>query len=420
MILLRNGTYIDWKTLEFTTTDLLVEEGTNARILFVDPASPQKADIISDCSGQIITHAVANGPHPAYSALSRGMPPPQKTPGNFREILQYVWWTLDKALDPESIRFSALVTAIACAKNGTTFVIDHHASPFAIDGCLDVIAEAFDTVGVNHLLCYEISDRDGETIASKGIAETARYLEHRQGLVGLHASFTVGDQTLQKSIELSARHNAGIHIHVAEDTYDQQHCLETYHSRIIPRLNKAGALQFPKTILAHCLHLEQEERKLLSETPVWIAENMESNLNNAVGFFNGEHLFNRVMLGTDGMHSDMIRSAQAAYFAGHLHDAIDYPGTYRRFRNIHRYLDQNGFTGDSDNNLVVLDYASPTPFTRDNFAGHFLFGWESKQITHVISDGRLIVEKGRCTRVDEENILSEACKAAERMWTRMQ
>ena len=420
MILLRNGTYIDWKTLEFITTDLLVEEGANAGILFVAPSSSQKADTVIDCSGQIITRAFANGHHHAYSALSRGMPPPQKTPGNFREILQYVWWTLDKALDPESIHFSALVTAIACAKNGTTFIIDHHASPFAIDGCLDTIAEAFEAVGVNHLLCYEISDRDGKTIASKGIAETARYLEHRQGLVGLHASFTVGDHTLQKSIELASRYNTGIHIHVAEDVYDQQQCLETYHTRIIQRLDKAGALQFPKTILAHCLHLDNEERRILSGTPAWIAENMESNLNNAVGFFNGDHLSDRTLLGTDGMHSDMIRSAQAAYFAGHLHDAIDYMGTYRRFRNVHRYLDQNGFEGDSDNNLVVLDYPSPTPFTRDNFAGHFLFGWESKHITHVISDGRLIVKKGRCTRVDEENILSEARKVAERLWTRMQ
>ena len=420
MILLQNGTYIDWKTLEFITTDLLVEEGANAGILFVAPSSSQKADTVIDCSGQIITRAFANGHHHAYSALSRGMPPPQKTPGNFREILQYVWWTLDKALDPESIHFSALVTAIACAKNGTTFIIDHHASPFAIDGCLDTIAEAFEAVGVNHLLCYEISDRDGKTIASKGIAETARYLEHRQGLVGLHASFTVGDHTLQKSIELASRYHTGIHIHVAEDVYDQQQCLETYHTRIIQRLDKAGALQFPKTILAHCLHLDNEERRILSGTPAWIAENMESNLNNAVGFFNGDHLSDRTLLGTDGMHSDMIRSAQAAYFAGHLHDAIDYMGTYRRFRNVHRYLDQNGFEGDSDNNLVVLDYPSPTPFTRDNFAGHFLFGWESKHITHVISDGRLIVKKGRCTRVDEENILSEARKVAERLWTRMQ
>lgn len=420
MILLQNGTYIDWKTLEFITTDLLVEEGANAGILFVAPSSSQKADTVIDCSGQIITRAFANGHHHAYSALSRGMPPPQKTPGNFREILQYVWWTLDKALDPESIHFSALVTAIACAKNGTTFIIDHHASPFAIDGCLDTIAEAFEAVGVNHLLCYEISDRDGKTIASKGIAETARYLEHRQGLVGLHASFTVGDHTLQKSIELASRYNTGIHIHVAEDVYDQQQCLETYHTRIIQRLDKAGALQFPKTILAHCLHLDNEERRILSGTPAWIVENMESNLNNAVGFFNGDHLSDRTLLGTDGMHSDMIRSAQAAYFAGHLHDAIDYMGTYRRFRNVHRYLDQNGFEGDSDNNLVVLDYPSPTPFTRDNFAGHFLFGWESKHITHVISDGRLIVKKGRCTRVDEENILSEARKVAERLWTRMQ
>jgi hypothetical protein len=125
------------------------------------------------------------------------------------------------------------------------------------------------------------------------------------------------------------------------------------------------------------------------------------------------------MFGTDGMHSDMLRSARSAFFAGHNYDAIGYGETYRRFRNVHHYLQSNGFRGDGDNNLVVLDYDSPTPFTGDNFFGHFLFGIESKQITHVISNGKLIVEERKIVTVDENQVLEKSRNESIRLWSRM-
>jgi cytosine/adenosine deaminase-related metal-dependent hydrolase len=374
---------------------------------------------VVDCTGKFITKSFANGHHHIYSALARGMPAPKKNPENFPEILQYIWWNLDKALDLEMIRSSALVTAIACAKNGVTFVIDHHASPFAVAGSLEVIAQAFDEVGVGHLLCYEISDRDGLSVAQKGLAETAAYLQKRQGLTGLHASFTVGNETLKQAVQLALQTNSGIHIHVAEDISDQLDCMEKHHQRVVQRLYGAGALQFPKTILAHCLHLDEYERKLVEGSPAWVVQNMESNLNNSVGFFNSAGLGPRMMFGTDGMHSDMLRSAKAAFFAGHNFDSIDYGETYRRLRNVHDYLQSNEFKGDGDNNLVIFDYDTPTPLTADNFFGHFLFGIESRHITHVISQGRLIVENGNVLTVDEKAIYQESQIQAKKLWKTM-
>jgi len=420
MILLKNGTYIDWRTLGFSRADIVVGEGRDGGLWFLlANEKPDRITKVIDCTGKYITRSFANGHHHVYSALARGMPAPKKSPENFREILQYVWWTLDKALDLEMIRTGALVTAIACAKNGVTLVIDHHASPNAIEGSLETIARAFDEVGVGHLLCYEITDRDGAVVARKGLEETAEYLAHRQGLVGLHASFTVGDETLKAAVELALKHKSGIHIHVAEDRYDQEQCLEAHGKRVIRRLTDAGALDLPKTILGHCLHLDEDERRLVAGSKAWVVQNMESNLNNSVGFFNSAGLGGRIMLGTDGMHSDMMRSAKAAYFAGHNFDAIDYEGAYRRFRNVHHYLLNNGFSGDGDNNLVALDYDSPTPMERDNFYGHFLFGLESRHVRHVISQGRLIVEDGEVVTVDEGSILRESQAQARRLWERM-
>ncbi len=418
-ILLTNGIYINSETLEFTETNILVGEGDDGGVSFMDEIPADYPSQVIDCRGKYITHSFANGHHHVYSALARGMGAPKKNPENFPEILEYIWWRLDKALDTEMIRSSALVTAMACAKNGVTFVIDHHASPFAVKGSLETIAQAFDEVGVGHLLCYEISDRDGLPIARQGLAETADYLSGRQGLVGLHASFTVGDETLKQAVALARETSSGIHIHVAEDPSDEGHCLENYSTWVVDRLAKAGVLDFPKTILGHCLHLDEYERQQLYNSPAWVVQNMESNLNNGVGLFNSKGLSKRIMLGTDGMHSDMLRSAKAAFFAGHNSDNIDYSETYRRFRNVHNYLSSNNFKGDGDNNLVVLNYDTPTPFNSSNFLGHILFGIEARHVDHVISNGRLIVQDGRITTVDEHEILKEARKQARRLWEKM-
>jgi len=418
-ILLTNGTYIHPETLEFTTSNILVEEGENSGIKFIKDIPSDPNVLIIDCSGKYITQSFVCGHHHVYSALARGMGAPKKNPENFNEILEYVWWTLDKCLDAEMIEASALYTAMASIKNGVTFVIDHHASPNAIKGSLEIIANAFEKVGASHLLCYEITDRDGMDKAEEGLIETAEYLENHQGLIGLHASFTVSDDTLKKAVDLAKQSGSGIHVHVAEAESDQDHCISTYGMRAIERLQKFGALESGKTILGHCLHLNENEKNIISNSPAWVVQNTESNLNNKVGYFNAKDLGENIMMGTDGMHSDMLRSAKAAFFVGQNFDTIGYDSVYQRFRNADKYLQKNGFNGHGPNNLVVLDYDTPTPFNNDNFYGHFVFGLESQHVQHVISNGRLIVENRKILTVDEEKILAGARIQAERLWAKI-
>ena len=408
-ILLKNATYIDPYSLKFKQSHIEVEEGINGKISF-HSKMPNKNKIenykIIDCNGMFVTKSFAIAHHHAYSALSRGMPAPKKTPNNFLEILKYIWWNIDKKLDKEMIKASALVTALACAKNGVTFVIDHHASPNCINNSLEIIAEAFDQVGISHLLCYEISDRDGEEIAEKGLAEAKSYLENNQGLVGLHASFTVNNSTMKKAADLMCEFNSGIHIHVAEDLIDEIECEKLYGKRIIERLNDFSLLDSSKSILAHCIHLNDNERKIVEQSKAYIVQNTESNLNNKVGFFNSRGLGKNIMIGTDGMHSDILRSSKAAFFVGQEFDNISYLSAYERLRKVHKYLELNNFKGDEENNLVVIDYDTPTEFNSGNFLGHFIFGLESKQFRHVISSGELIVKDFKIQTVDENEILA--------------
>jgi len=229
----------------------------------------------------------------------------------------------------------------------------------------------------------------------------------------------VGDETLKKSVALANQYQTGIHIHVAEDLYDQVHCEKTYNKRVIQRLADAGAMESGKSLLVHCLHLDADERRMIRSSPVWLVQNAESNMNNNVGHFNGMGLGERIMFGTDGMHSDMLQSAKAAFFIGQQFDNISYQSSYQRFRNVHHYLRTNNFSGDGDNNLVVLDYDSGTELNQSNFAGHFIFGINATHITDVISQGKLIVNDRKIKAVDEAVVLQESRKLATKLWGRL-
>jgi putative selenium metabolism protein SsnA len=421
---LKDAMFLDWQSLEVQRTHLAIEQGfkNGISLLKTMPLAEALApeDRVIDCAGKLVTKSFGCGHHHVYSTLARGMPAPREIPTNFTEILQYVWWHIDKRLDLEMIEASALASAMYCAKSGVTFVIDHHASPMAIKGSLSTIAKAFDRVGIAHMLCYEISDRDGQGPREEGLAETEVYLaEGHPGHVGLHASFTVGDDLLEKAVELAHKHDSGLHVHVAEDQADQEDALAKYGKRVVKRLAQAGALELKKSILAHCIHLSDREKELLRESGVWVVQNVESNQNNNVGVTGYAAITDNVMLGTDGMHCDMLRSAKAAFLAGQATEDIGFDEIYRRFRNVHRYAQAFGFRGEADDSLVIFDYDSPTEVTSDNFLGHFVYGLDARHVETVICQGKVIVEDGRMVQVDENEVLTFAREMGKKLWDRM-
>jgi cytosine/adenosine deaminase-related metal-dependent hydrolase len=421
-ILLKNVRFINPKTFEIKSTHLLITSGNNGTCTEFPLSTIElpAADFIIDGKNQIALPSFVCGHHHAYSSLATGMPAPKKNPENFQEILKYIWWTLDKCLDTEMIEISAFNTAIACAKNGVTMVVDHHSSPAYIKGSLEIMHRAFSQVGVSDLLCYEISDRDGETACNEALEETDSYLASYQGLVGLHASFTLSDDTISKAAQIMEKHKSGVHIHVAEDTIDENLCQEKHGKSVVQRLYDFGLLNSSRSIFSHCLHINDSERTLIAESPVWIAQNIESNMNNQVGFFNSKGIGKNVMLGTDGMHSDMIRSAQQTFFAGKNFDTIDFMETWRRFQNAGMYINSNGFQGYGPNNIVVLDYEPHTELTSENFLGHFIFSMSSKHVNHVISNGKLIVEHKKMLTVNETEIAEESRRLSKMLWKKMQ
>ena len=419
-VYLQNATWIDWRSLAIRSGHIEVQAGSQGSVRFVDaiPTGVKNTDIV-DCSGKLVTRSFVVAHHHIYSALARGMPPPARTPRSFHNLLELIWWNLDKQLDANMIRASALATAIEAARCGSTFIIDHHASPYAVEDSLHIIGAALEEVGLRHLLCYELSDRDGTESLQQGLRETDAWLHKHPGLVGLHASFTVSDATLAAAVKLARQHDTGIHIHVAEAESDQEDSIKQHGKRVVERLQAAGALTSSRSLLVHCLHLNHAERALLRNSPVWVVQNPQSNQNNAVGTFDSTGLGDRILLGTDGMHSDMLSSTNAAYLESQSQVAMSPLQAYTRLRQAHHYLATNQIAGDGDNNLVVLDYHTPTPVTSANWPAHVVYALQSRHVSDVLAQGRWVVRNRQLVHVDEERCLAQAREQAARLWKKL-
>jgi putative selenium metabolism protein SsnA len=418
--------------------DVVIEAG---RIVAVGPHAgdrhPSAEGIAArriDCAGAVVIPGNVCAHTHVYSALARGMPYRLEGPRTFVQILQRIWWRLDRALDAESIRASALVAGLEALRAGTTTLVDHHASPNAIDGSLDIVADAFAEVGIRSVLCYETSDRDGPERAAGGLAENARFLRSAgagqralaRGMVGAHASFTLSDETLAAVADLARTTGSGIHIHAAEDAEDETDALARFGRRVVERLVHAGALD-ERTLLAHGVHCSPGEVAAIHAAGATVAHNPRSNMNNGVGRAPVDALGDRIVLGTDGIGADMFEETRAAYFrrreedldtgsdwaVGRLAAGAAVPA--RAFAEP--LLGQVGPGAPAD--LVVLDGIPPTPLDDATLAAHWTFGLSAGAVRDVIVGGERVLADRRSTRVDEARVAAGAVEAARGLWHRM-
>ena len=384
-----------------------------------------------DCSGTLVLPGNVCAHHHLYSTLSRGMPYHLEPPQDFLQILQRVWWRLDRALDERSVRLSALAGGLDALHAGTTAVIDHHASPNFIDGSLDVIADALAELGLRSVLCYEVTDRDGMAQAAAGVAENRRFLARprrlARGMVGAHASFTLCDDTLKACAEAALAAGVGVHIHVAEDGADQRDAEAAYGMSVVERLDKAGLLG-PDALLAHCVRVSGQEIAEITSSGAAVAHNARSNMNNRVGYSPLARGGARVALGTDGIGGDMITESQVAFFRAAEAGAAADPGwPLRRLAEGARIAGRSfgepahgTIAPGAPADLTVLRYLPPAPLTAENLPGHWVFGISTGQVRDVIVAGELVVADRRSTRVDEAEIAQQAAREAKLLWARLE
>ncbi|MBI5573953.1 MAG: putative aminohydrolase SsnA [Elusimicrobia bacterium] len=396
---------------------------------------------IIDAKKKIILPGFINTHHHLYSTFARGMYIPGTPAKNFVEVLEKLWWKLDRVLTAEDIYYSSLIPLIECVKNGTTTIIDHHESQEFQVGSLDEIQKAVEKIGIRACLCFGTSDRYGK--GGEGLKENERFLSSLvsrppslvTGMVGLHAPFTVNNDTLESHAALAKKYNVGMHIHCAEDLADENDSVEKYKMRIVERLKKFGALG-EKTMLIHCIHIDEKEMEIMNETKTNAVHNPESNMNNAVGCADVLTMMKKgitVGLGTDGMSSDMLSQMRCAYLI-HRHNKKD-PRV--AFCEAPEMLLQNNSkiaekifgkkTGapvgkievGSPADLIVLDYIPPTPLSKDNFLGHLIFGIVDATVDTTICNGKTLMKDKKLENINEEFICQKSRELSAKFWERI-
>ena len=413
--------------------------GPSDDLLRAHPDAPRE-----DAGGKLLMPGSICSHTHFYGAFARGLYIPGPAPKNFPEILQRLWWTLDRALDEEAVRLSAEVCLVDAIRNGTTTLFDHHASPMCIDGSLDVIADAVTRAGLRAVLCYEATDRNGPAGAAASIAENVRFLKQVRAqqvagqpsrlsaLFGLHASLSLSDETLARCVaEAEALGDVGFHVHAAEGPADQEDSLARYGLRTIDRLRARGILG-PRSIVAHVTAIDAWEMAALRRTGTWVTHQPRSNMNNAVGVADVTAMLRGdmpVLLGNDGFSNDMFSEMKTAYLLHKVwrNDPRAMPGNAvidMAYRHNARLAAQHfpeplgELSAGAGADLILLDYYPTTPLTADNLPWHILFGVSGSHVTHTMVAGQWLMKQRELLTMDEAAITAASRAAADATWER--
>lgn len=420
-----------WNATVVTDGELIAAVGDAAEMKQRFPDADEM-----DCSGKIILPGFICTHHHFYSTMARGMSIPGEPASNFVEILERLWWKVDRALIDEDITLSAQLPLIDCIRNGTTTVIDHHASPGFRDGSLDLIEAAVRQSGLRASLCYEVSDRN---LPGAGIAENKRFIKKTgkgdgqvAAMMGMHASFTLSDATIEECVGIARDEGVGCHIHVAEDAADRQDSLAKYHVATVHRLEKLGVAG-EKSIFVHCVHIDETEMDILASTGTSVVHNPESNMNNAVGVTPLLELLKKgvlVGLGTDGMGSDMLAQMRCAYL---LHRLANHDPRVAFLEAPQLLLQNNAAIAERQfglrlgelaagrpADLAIIDYQPPTPLSEANFLGHLIFGLVDATVDTTVCRGKILMQGKQILSMDEERLAARSRELAPRMWKRLQ
>ncbi|MBL1211838.1 MAG: amidohydrolase family protein [Ignavibacteriae bacterium] len=373
-----------------------------------------KSETVYDAEGRILTLPLVNFHDHIYSRLAKGLPltEPMDT---FQNILKNLWWKLDLDLDLPMIAASAKMAGIESIKNGVTYIFDHHASPSSTINSLKTIKAELNNFGLRGVLCFETSDRNGQAKSDEAIKENIDFFKNLtndnfKGLFGLHASFTVDDETLNKVRRLIIENVVGIHIHVSEDESDNEISLEKYNASPIQRLVNANLLN-AKSIIAHGLHIAQADLNIVADCGSAIAYNLDSNLNNSVGLPDFKNVPSEIpiLIGTDGMHANIAKSMKQ-YFLLNRFKGKSFDDAFGNFIEV--YFNQLNFVKKYFNDFpnlnegdradfIIWDYVPPTPISKNNFWGHYIYGVTESSVKSVVQNGKYLMKDFRLREIDE-------------------
>jgi len=388
-----------------------------------------------DAHGGVIMPGLINAHTHIYSGLARGLSIDGNNPTNFLEILEGMWWAIDRKLSLDGTKASAYATVLDCIRDGVTTIFDHHASFGEIPGSLFAIKDVVSEIGIRSCLCYEVSERDGEEKTEEAIKENADFAAWAKNenssmikaMFGGHALFTISDKTFEKMVNANDG-MTGFHIHVAEGMNDVYDSLRNYGCRPVNRLLYNGLLG-EKTLLGHCIHVSPAEMDIIKETGTMVVNNPESNMGNAVGCAPVLQMIKKgipVGMGTDAYTHDMLESLKV-FLIIQRHNAalpnVAWGEAVKMLFDTNREIAGKYFgrplgiiRKGAAADVIIMDYKPFTPFSNENIDGHMIFGMMGKNCRTTIINGKVIYKDREFVDIDEEKINAWTMEQSKKLW----
>ena len=417
-------------------TDLLIEDSIIASI---GKGLKEKADRVIDGTGRMVLPGFICGHTHLYGIMLRGAPMDIKPTTDFLQILDRIWWKVDSAFVNEDAYASALASCYEFVKSGTTCFADTYSGPGSVEGILDEIAKGVTEVGIRGILAFEATERNSKEEGERGLKENVRFLKKLKktphdllyGMYSLHASFTLSDELIQKTREQADQLPAPLTIHTSEGLIDVYHNIERYDKRTVERLFDLGILG-SDVVLAHCVHINQDELELIRGSGATVAHNPMSNMNNAVGVAPLKEMYELgipVCLGNDGFIFDAIENIRTAYLihkVHHLDTRVTTPQQIIEMATIdgaqvYGLADKLGSIETGKQADLVMLHPNPrvTPILPSGVYGYIVYGCTAHDVEHVFVNGNQVVEDHQVTSVKKEDVEKALERVVPALWKKL-
>ena len=392
------------------------------------------ADEVIDARGCIVMPGLICSHTHLYGVALRGSALGIKPPSDFLQILQRVWWPVDEALTNDDAYATALAAGTESLTNGTTCYADTYSAPNAIARSLDHIAKASNEVGIRGVISFEATERRSADEGARGLKENLRFIARKDrgramGMLSLHASFTVSDDLISRTVEASQRHAVPLTIHVSEGPNDDYHNMERYGKRSVERLHERGLLS-RRAVLAHCVHLNGREIGLISKSSASVAHNPMSNMLNAVGVAPLTDMLDQgvnVSLGNDGYVFDMFENMRTGFLLQRVARRDPNRPTPQEVVEMCTVNAARAYglsslgaleVGKRADIIVLRPAFAATPYSGSIY-GYIVNGLRGADVRDAMVDGQVVMENRKLLTLDVQKAEATVLKTMDRLWSRL-
>ncbi|WP_281887016.1 amidohydrolase [Paenibacillus sp. YYML68] len=422
-----NGLFITMDEHKPLVKGYMVVEGS--RIVAIEEGAPEPAAVFDetiDGSGKLYMPGFVNTHGHAAMSLLRGY-------GD--DLALQVWlqekmWPMEAKFTAADVRAGTSLSVLEMLKGGTTTFVDMYDH-------MNQVAEVSRDSGIRACLTRGVIGLCPRDVQDAKLAEAVQFARDWHGqadgritaMMSPHGPYTCPPDYIERIVQAAHDLNLPLHTHMSETAREVQDNVDQYGVRPVEHLEKLGVFSRP-TLLAHGVHLTDEEIAVLSKYDVRISHNPGSNLKLASGVARVPELLKAgvlVSLGTDGAASnnnlDMLEEIRLAAL---IHKGVSGDpvavsaaealrmGTFDGARSI--WLEDVGTLAPGMKaDFIALDIDQPHYYPRTSMISHVVYSGSSRDVVDVCVDGRWVVRGGECLTMDEERVLFEAQQAFERL-----